>query len=118
MEFAGDSKRRSSWRPVNIAAVADLDHFNHGFGLRHGVENAVVALAQAVALLRCEFLGVGRTRIVAQGLDAREDALHIRRRNARRSLATDGLNFSSWDGMSSHAGHKVPSALSWARKSS
>ena len=82
MEFAGDSKRRSSWCSVNIAAVADLDHFDHSFGFRHGVENAVVALSQAVAFLRCEFFGAGRARIVAQGLDAREDALHIRRWNA------------------------------------
>lgn len=40
-----------SGRAVDLLPVSDPDHFDQGFGLGHGVEDAVVALAQTVAFL-------------------------------------------------------------------
>ena len=51
------------------------------------VDDAIVSLAHAVKLLVAgELLAAGRTRIVAQGFDATEDASDIRLRDAAQVL--------------------------------
>ncbi|MDP2825275.1 MAG: hypothetical protein Q8O52_21660 [Sulfuritalea sp.] len=72
---------RSPGLAINLAPMTDLDDLDHDFDIRYGVQDAVVALPQAVTLLCGELFGAGRTRVVAQGVDARENAPYIRLRD-------------------------------------
>lgn len=50
-------------------------------GLFDAVDDAVVAVQDAVTFLGGEFLGTGRARVVAQGFDTGKDARHVGFRN-------------------------------------
>ena len=70
-----------------MAAMADPDDLDDDAFVVDRVDDAKGSLAHAVKLLVAgELLAAGRTRIVAQGFDATEDASDIRLRDAAQVL--------------------------------
>src|SRR5438309_8936658 len=63
--------------PVDVATMSNLDHSHIFCGAIDGVQNPVVALAQAILLFPSQLLAVRWTRLPGQPLDARDDPMPV-----------------------------------------
>ena len=82
MAMVSTGRRVSS---VDVTPIADFDDGDDEFVVDDLVENAVVALAEAVLLLATQLFAPGRARFGGQGLDPFDDAFAV--------LEGNGLQF-------------------------